>query len=80
MRCRARPLTPLEEYSKSCKDQAAVDTEPMLFPMFTVLLDSVMSMTKVEPHEVLKSKGRAPEVRMINNTRVFPRPVLSPNT
>ncbi|CAE7453687.1 ANKK1 [Symbiodinium sp. CCMP2456] len=55
MACSGTSLTPLAQYAKSLQTSRA-DAVPMHFPMYTVPLHTLMEMTKVEPHEVLKAK------------------------
>ncbi|CAE7709774.1 ANKRD17 [Symbiodinium sp. CCMP2456] len=47
--------TPLEIYARSLPHDA--DAAAMLFPMYTVSVDVLLEMTKVEPHEELKARG-----------------------
>ena len=58
------PPTPLEQYATSLPDAAVTwakcwcygaKVTPMFFPMYTVEAEVVLSMTKVEPHEMLKA-------------------------
>ncbi|OLP93692.1 Ankyrin repeat and sterile alpha motif domain-containing protein 1B [Symbiodinium microadriaticum] len=55
MACSGTSLTPLAQYAKSLQTSRA-EGAPMHFPMYTVPLDTLLEMTKVEPHEVLKAK------------------------
>ncbi|CAE7273959.1 Trpa1 [Symbiodinium sp. CCMP2592] len=48
--------TPLEIHGRSLPDDA--DAVPMLFPMYTVVADVLLKMTKVESHEKLKARGQ----------------------
>ncbi|CAE7480238.1 anks1b [Symbiodinium sp. CCMP2592] len=50
----AKSPTALELYAKSLLKDTGV---PMLFPMYTVSVDLLLKMTKVEPHEDLKANG-----------------------
>ncbi|CAE7572065.1 dtd2 [Symbiodinium sp. CCMP2592] len=60
MRCfKNRCSTPLERFAASLT-RGDVDTPqefPILFPMYTVLLDVVLQMTSVRPHEQLVEEG-----------------------
>lgn len=50
-------LTPLARYARSMKAHLDADLLPMLFPMYTVPLETLLKMTKAEPHEELKAQG-----------------------
>ena len=58
--CGARSLTPLAQYARSLRTQLhdvhEDDKLPMLFPMYTVPLGTLLDMTEVEPHETLKAR------------------------
>ena len=56
--CHARSLTPLAQYARSLRTQDHHDGEklPMLFPMYTVPLGTLLEMTTIEPHEALKAR------------------------
>ena len=57
--CKKHPSTPLERFAASLTT-GDVDTPqefPILFPMYTVLLDVVLRMTSVRPHEQLLEEG-----------------------
>ena len=50
-------LTPLARYARSMKAHLDADLLPMRFPMYTVPLETLLKMTKAEPHEELKAQG-----------------------
>ena len=47
-------VTPLARYARSMK--LDVGELPLLFPMYTVPLSTLLEMTKLEPHEALKAR------------------------
>ncbi|CAE7823293.1 mlkA [Symbiodinium microadriaticum] len=64
--------TALEEFAASLEDRSEqggtdpseIDAAPMLFPMYTVSVDTVLQMTQVMPHEDLKDKGMVVEFHL----------------
>ena len=55
--CAARSdLTPLAQYARSLRTELDDEKLPMLFPMYTVPLGSLLEMTMIEPHETLKAR------------------------
>ena len=55
--CGARSLTPLAQYARSLRTQLDDGEKlPMLFPMYTVPLGTLLEMTKIEHHEALKAR------------------------
>ena len=58
--CGALSLTPLAQYARSLRTQLhdvhGDDKLPMLFPMYTVPLGTLLDMTEVAPHETLKAR------------------------
>ena len=56
MACCGAPLTPLAQYAEALRTQPDDDGAPMHFPMYTVSLDTLLEMSKAEPHEALKAK------------------------
>ena len=55
--CGAPPVTPLAEYARSLRTTFDDGEKlPMLFPMYTVPLGTLLEMTMIEPHEALKAR------------------------
>ena len=55
--CGAHSLTPLAQYARSLRTQLDDGEKlPMLFPMYTVPLGTLLEMTMIEPHEALKDR------------------------
>ena len=55
--CGARSLTPLAQYARSLRTQLDDGEKlPMLFPMYTVPLGTLLEMTKIKHHEALKAR------------------------
>ena len=54
--CSATSLTPLAQFARSLRTLEDGEKLPMLFPMYTVPLGTLLEMTMVEPHEALKAR------------------------
>ena len=54
----SKSTTALASYARSLKEEdSGAAASPMLWPMYTVALEVLLKMTKIEPHEELKAKG-----------------------
>ena len=64
--------------SESIRFAAFSEAAPMLFPMYTVAVDVLLKMTRVEPHEKLKARSLVVETDVSLRFLSAPRLPLGP--